>query len=203
MSKKLSQELRHCLEDDACGDCLYHEPETKLIYKDLMQKAYEVVKRHEEMEEKRMCRCSGECCVCACGGGCLAGNGDDYFIPASKEKVIENLGNNRYEGCREYMIKYLKEKYNFDYIKSKESEEKLMLHKVTVKYEKNKVLEEIWVIRGIKTFYFKEPRNVVIKEQELDHEPTPNEIAQFLSDSKADFVSVVQNYRFGNELPFC
>lgn len=46
---KLSEELRHCLEDDVCGDCQYHEPETKLICKDLLQKAYEVVKRYEEM----------------------------------------------------------------------------------------------------------------------------------------------------------
>lgn len=62
--------------------------------------------------------CSGECCICDCSGGCLAGHGDDDFIPASKEKIIENLDNNRYERYREYMIKYLKEKYNFDYIKN-------------------------------------------------------------------------------------
>lgn len=37
---------------------------------------------------------------------------------------------------------------------------------------------------------------------ELDHEPTPQEIAQFLYESHADFVSVVQNYRFESELPF-
>lgn len=47
--KKLSEELRHCLEDDACGDCQYHEPETKFICKDLLQKAYEVVERYEKM----------------------------------------------------------------------------------------------------------------------------------------------------------
>lgn len=46
---KLSEELRHCLEDDACGDCQYHKPETKFICKGLLQKAYEVVKRYEEM----------------------------------------------------------------------------------------------------------------------------------------------------------
>lgn len=48
---KLSEELRHCLEDDACGDCQYWETETRFICKDLFQKAYEVVKRYEEMEE--------------------------------------------------------------------------------------------------------------------------------------------------------
>ena len=47
--KRLSEELRHCLEDDACGDCQYHKPETKFICKGLLQKAYEAVKRHEEM----------------------------------------------------------------------------------------------------------------------------------------------------------
>lgn len=49
MSEKLSEELRHCLEDDACGDCKYHKPETKFTCRGLLQKAYEVVKRYEEM----------------------------------------------------------------------------------------------------------------------------------------------------------
>ena len=150
-----------------------------------------------------MCKCSGECCVCACGGGCLAGNGDDDFIPASKEKVIENLDNNKYERYREYMIKYLKEKYNFDYIKGRESEGKSMLHNVTVKHEENKVLEEFWVMKAERTTEAV-PGGVrkEWKEMELDHEPTPDEIAQFLSDTGADFVSVVQNYRFVSELLF-
>lgn len=47
--RKLSEELRHCLEYGACGDCQYRKPETKLICKELLQKAYEVVKRYEEM----------------------------------------------------------------------------------------------------------------------------------------------------------
>lgn len=47
--KKLSDELRHCLGDDACEDCQYHEQETKLTCPGLLQKAYEVVKRYEEM----------------------------------------------------------------------------------------------------------------------------------------------------------
>ena len=47
--KKLSEELRHCLEDDVCGDCKYHEPETKTTCRGLLQKAYEAVKRYEEM----------------------------------------------------------------------------------------------------------------------------------------------------------
>ncbi|EOS47177.1 hypothetical protein C810_01493 [Lachnospiraceae bacterium A2] len=87
----------------------------------------------------------------------------------------------------------------------KESEEKSMLHNVTVKHEENKVLEEFWVMRATKTIgegKYPIPYSESFKEKELDHEPTPQEIAQFLSDSKADFVSVVQNYRFANELPF-
>lgn len=99
-------------------------------------------------------------------------------------------------------------------IKMNESEGKPMLHNVTVKHEENKVLEEFWVMRAMKRgsqsdFMILQAElhigkgDLIIKEQELDHEPTQNEIAQFLSDSKADFVSVVQNYRFANELPFC
>lgn len=49
MKEKLSEELRHCLEGDGCGSCAYHEPDTKLTCRGLLQKAYEVVKRYEEM----------------------------------------------------------------------------------------------------------------------------------------------------------
>lgn len=98
--------------------------------------------------------------------------------------------------------------------KFRESEEKSMLHNVTVKHEENKVLEQYFEMQAIKSGSQSDlmishfnlcigKGNLIIKRKELDHEPTPNEIAQFLSDSKADFVSVVQNYRFENELPFC
>lgn len=82
-----------------------------------------------------------------------------------------------------------------------------MLHNVTVKREENKVLEKYWLMRAVKDgdmYGYPQPTpKRVISEKECTHEPTPDEIAQFLSDSKADFVSVVQNYRFANELPFC
>lgn len=52
MSKKLSDELRRCSEDDACGDCQYHKPETKFICRGLLQKAYEMVKEYEDLEEQ-------------------------------------------------------------------------------------------------------------------------------------------------------
>lgn len=79
----------------------------------------------------------------------------------------------------------------------KESERKSMLHNVTVKHEENKVLEKYYVMCGTSDMGIRKI------EKELDHEPTPNEIAQFLSESRSDFVSVVQNYRFDSELPFC
>lgn len=101
--------------------------------------------------------------------------------------------------------------------KYRESEEKSMLHNVTVKHEENKVIKESCTMIAKKEIPILEFINlsnipeeyipkIVIKDvqaEALDHEPTPHEIAKFLSDSKADFVSVVQNYRFENELPFC
>lgn len=90
--------------------------------------------------------------------------------------------------------------------KYRESEGKSMLHNVTVKHEENKVLEKYWLMRAIEDGdMYGEPQPTpkrVISEKELNHEPTPQEIAQFLFDAKADFVSVVQNYRFENDLPF-
>ena len=74
-----------------------------------------------------------------------------------------------------------------------------MLHNVTVKCEENKVLEKYWLLRAVKDgdMYGQPPTpKRVISEKECTHEPMPNEIAQFLSDSKADFVSLAQNYRF-------
>lgn len=47
--KKLSEELRHCLEDESCGDCQYHKPETKFTCRGLLQKAYERIKEYEEI----------------------------------------------------------------------------------------------------------------------------------------------------------
>lgn len=48
--------------------------------------------------------CSGECCVCACGNGCLAGHGDDDFSPASSQQIIERLNNGEYPNYRQTMI---------------------------------------------------------------------------------------------------
>lgn len=54
--------------------------------------------------------CSGECCVCACGGSCLAGHGDDYFCDATIEQVVERLNNGQYSYYRQYMIDWLSKK---------------------------------------------------------------------------------------------
>lgn len=148
-----------------------------------------------------MCNCSGECCVCANAGGCLAGHGDDYFASATKEKIIENLNSNKYPNYREYMIKYLKENHGFDYIQSKESEDKSMLHNVTVTKTEEKVLEEYWTIKGIRNLI--PPTNDLHVAKEYKKEPTLEDIAQFLSDTNAKSATVEHNYRFEPDLPFC
>ena len=79
-----------------------------------------------------------------------------------------------------------------------------MLHNVTVKHEEDKVLEKYWLMRAVNDIEIVPgKKRQEWQDKELDHEPTPQEIAQFLYESHADFVSVVQNYRFENELPFC
>lgn len=86
----------------------------------------------------------------------------------------------------------------YQYVNDEESEEKSMLHNVTV--SEDKVLEEYWCIRAIKTNIHNE--KVVVGEMKCTNKPKLNEIAAFLKNSGADFVSVVQNYRFESELPF-
>ena len=47
--KKLSEELRHCLEGNGCADCTCYEQKSVLTCKGLLEKSYEAVKRYEEM----------------------------------------------------------------------------------------------------------------------------------------------------------
>ncbi len=47
--KKLSEGLRLCIEQDGCSKCSCFETKSKLTCPGLLQKAYEVVKRYEEM----------------------------------------------------------------------------------------------------------------------------------------------------------
>ena len=71
--------------------------------------------KEKTSEGEEMSNCRGECCVCACGGFCLAGNGDDDFIPASKERIMDNLKNGKYPRYRDYMIEHLKRVFDIDY----------------------------------------------------------------------------------------
>ena len=70
--------------------------------------------------------CSGECALCACGGFCLAGHGDDDYYPARPEQIIERLNKAQYPNYKDLMIQYLKQygiTYNKDdYGKDKEYE---------------------------------------------------------------------------------
>lgn len=78
-----------------------------------------------------------------------------------------------------------------------------MLHNVTVKHEENKLLEEFWVMRAVNDIEIVPgKKRQEWQDRELNHEPAQDEIAQFLYESHADFVSVVKNYRFAGELPF-
>lgn len=53
MSKKLSEELRHCLDGNGCKQCSNYQSESRLTCPKLLKKAYEVVKRYEEMEDRK------------------------------------------------------------------------------------------------------------------------------------------------------
>lgn len=59
--------------------------------------------------------CSGECCLCGVGEGCLAGHGDDDFYPADKEQIIERLDKGQFPSYRQMMIDHLKRAFNYDY----------------------------------------------------------------------------------------
>lgn len=59
--------------------------------------------------------CSGPCSICLCGNFCLAGNGDDDFILAPANEILNRLQNNKYSSDRGTMIKTLKNVYNIDY----------------------------------------------------------------------------------------
>lgn len=129
------------------------------------------------------------------------------------DKLIKDFGERFQEDAKQ--VNKTLEQVGKAIKKYRESEKKTMLHNVTVKHEESKALECVWVMIAMRNSKLAEydPKTKITKElgeesrvmdkRELDHAPTLDEIAQFLSDSKADFVSVVQNYRFESELPFC
>lgn len=148
-----------------------------------------------------------ECCVCAYANDCLSGCNRNTFEPASKSEIIKRIGENKFSEDRKDMIDYLKRRYGVDYIScinDKESEDNKMLHKITVTKTEEKVLEEYYVMRGIKKQYdgLGNEKKVVCCEREVSKYPDFGTIAQFLNECGADFVSVEHNYRFEPDLPF-
>lgn len=113
------------------------------------------------------------------------------------DKLFKDYGERFSETARK--TKEILERVEIAIKKFQEREEKSMLHNVTV--SEDKVLEEYWCIRSIKEDYNNAKK--VVGEMKCKSKPTLNEIATFLKNSGGDFVSVVQNYRFENELPFC
>ena len=71
-----------------------------------------------------------------------------------------------------------------------------MIH--DVKVVQQRTLEDYYLLRGIRRTG---NRKEVIGEKESENKPTLDDIATFLNDSGADFVSLENNYRF-SELPF-
>ncbi|WP_405328512.1 hypothetical protein [Fibrobacter sp.] len=61
--------------------------------------------------------CCDRCATCALGAGhgCLAGHGDDDYVPANKQEVIDRLDAGDYCNDRQAMIDYLKKRYKYVY----------------------------------------------------------------------------------------
>lgn len=72
-----------------------------------------------------------------------------------------------------------------------------MVHKIVIPKEKE--LEKYYTLRAILDTGIKK---IVIKEKELESPPTLQEIAIFLEETNASFISVLPNYRFCADLPF-
>lgn len=49
---KILNKIRFCIEQDGCSKCSCFETQSKLTCHGLLQKAHEVLKRYEEMEER-------------------------------------------------------------------------------------------------------------------------------------------------------
>lgn len=53
--------------------------------------------------------CAGKCSICG-NEICLAGNGDDEYVPATADQVIERLKTEQYSRYRGTMLWYLQSK---------------------------------------------------------------------------------------------
>lgn len=83
-----------------------------------------------------------------------------------------------------------------------------MKHNATITTKEEKAVEEYWVLQAsekcsmptyVNSAYFGVipiESSAVVKLKEFNSKPTIEEIAQFLSESQADFVTVSHNYRF-------
>lgn len=82
--------------------------------------------------------CHDKCCVCYCyGNGCLAGNGDDDFQPATQNQLISRIDNCELDDSnRKYMIDFLRVRYEYDY-------EFMKNHQVEDEEEKIKLTGEV------------------------------------------------------------
>lgn len=107
------------------GECVEKLEELLDEYENLEHAYNSLVEEKEENEMKMFSDCSGECCLCACGGGvgCLAGHGDDDFCPASKEQIIERLDKGQYKDYTLMMKNHLKHQFGYDYDSQKEEQE--------------------------------------------------------------------------------
>lgn len=72
---------------------------------------------------------------------------------------------------------------------------------LNVKVQKDVSLKQYCVLRGIRE---KGLKKEVVAEKVFETHPSPQDIAEFLSDTKVDFCSVITNYRLydDDELPF-
>lgn len=114
------------------------------------------------------------------------------------DKLIKDFGKQLQEDVRKANKAIERSKKEINQFK----EDNPMLHKVTITKTEEKVLEEYWCIRAVKENIVTNAKSV-IGEMKCDKEPTLKEIAVFLENSNADFVSVEHNYRFEPDLPFC
>ena len=76
-----------------------------------------------------------------------------------------------------------------------------MTHTVTIPTQVQ--LEEYFILKSVVLRDAQhENQEFVVNEKEFGHYPTPEDIAKFLVESHADFVSVSRNYRISGEIPF-
>lgn len=127
------------------------------------------------------------------------------FWNFSKVRIEFNDGRIRermfyYDYFRKRLVQSDADKLNFWTGKlNEESEGKAMIRTVNVNHKVE--IEDYYLLRGISdnSGFGKKVKS----EKEFDHNPTPEGIAAFLVESKADFASLVTNYRlFDNRLPF-